>query len=240
MFNFDNIKKLFKYDWNNIIDETAPKGNKSLIDESSYKDIQFGAIINIAASCVLAIATIIMTLIVTYINLLGGTDLFASKFNFTFSIFGGCMIPIAIIIYNSMMKDKEQNSYPHFIAAIVLLLQCVYHICAFIPCLFSFFFNPFLGIITIIGNLVIIFGNINIAVGCIDFSKKCHKEYIDSKEKDSKKKNKVKTSPIKENEVSMHKETKKGKTPKVNFCSNCGMQLKDESKFCGNCGTKIG
>ena len=47
MFKFSNIKKLFSYNFGKDLKTAAPKGNKSVMQESAYKDIRNGAILRI-------------------------------------------------------------------------------------------------------------------------------------------------------------------------------------------------
>lgn len=237
MFSFDNIKKLINYDWKNIIERTVPKGNKMKITEESYQDIQNGSILSIIASVASsAIAFILMTLLANA-TLFGGVNLFGLDTKFSFNLSISSLFPIIALIYNAVMKDREQNSYPHFAALIYLMISSLYSVFGLITWIASMFINPFFGILGIFTLVVSLFANVHIIVGCMDFC--CL--VSSSNETPTKNSNvKVKTKAIKTNEVSetTTKSSVKANS-KVRFCTNCGMNIADDAKFCGGCGKKV-
>ncbi len=245
MFDFDNIKKFFKYDWHNMIDTTVPKGNKTKISEESYKDIQNGAIVKIIAACVSLAATVGISMsIASLASSWLGINLFGinADVDISFSIFSFATLPIAILLYNVLMREKEQNSYPHFVVGIVLLIQSLYTLFSFITWIASFFISPLFGFLGILGLIIDLFGNIHVIVGCVDFCQANRSAYEAANNPVKEEEPAISTKPIKTDEVSLHTDSepkKRGRKKSVKFCTHCGMQLPENAQFCGNCGTKI-
>lgn len=90
--------------------------------------------------------------------------------NYWFSnVFGLSVIPAAIIIYNKVMKDKEQNSWPFFIALIITALMILSSAYDVIDSLRSIGYSIFYLFFSLIRTAITLFGCVHLAVGCIDF-----------------------------------------------------------------------
>lgn len=218
MFDFNNIKKLFNYDFKNIIERTVPKDNKEKVDDKTTKDIISGAILKCGAEFLLTIVSILIVVIISNLasELFKSLDMFGITDNLSINVSTTGMISIAILIYAIIMKDKEQTSLLHFIVLIYCIVNSVSSLFGIIPWLISMIINPFIGIIGVIATLVNLLGNIFVIVGCLDFCCKTKSAYeknnIDSKDKKSKDNNK---------------------------CTSCGNKISSKDNFCKNCGNKI-
>ncbi len=231
MFDFQILKKLAHYDWNKIIDETSPKGNKIKIDDASYQAIQSGSIIKILAALLMVFAT--LGLSYNLVRMTSGLTEsgISSGISYNFQIFSTGLIPIAILIYNSLMRDKEQNSYPYFIGAIILAIETVSSLFSLVFMLFSFLISPIFSLIGIIAMLLSVLGNAFILVGAIEFAKRAHDLATADETKVAHPK--IKTKAISTKDVAMHE------SPKYKYCPNCGQALGKDNKFCSNCGHAV-
>lgn len=168
MFNFDNVKKLFGYDWGTLVPKLVPKGNKTKISDASYKNIFNGAILMLIAVVVYYTAVAIMT---DKILLGFGSD-YVIKYWLKYVI-GGSIVPAAILIYNKAMKDKEQVSWVFFIMLILTVVSILSLVSDIIGS-FDFFGYSFgYSIYFIVFGLarigLTLLGCVHLAVGCIDF-----------------------------------------------------------------------
>lgn len=188
MFKFSNIKKLFSYNFGKDLKTATPKGNKSVMQESAYKDIRNGAILRILAvvfSQIAAIGIAVYTVASAY-SWLGG-DILGYAFGEVFKenairwllqILAASIVPIIILIYIRVMKNKEQHSWPLFVLLIISLLQTLYSLYSLIAWFAGFIVNPLFAILGIVSVLMILLGNVHISVGCIDYCLKAGKEFL--------------------------------------------------------------
>ena len=177
---FNNVKKLFSYNWSSLFKNIVPKGNKSLINDESYKNINRGAILKIVANVVSQIAVIsiaIVLVVKAYKWLYGGEILgYAIKsvlsenaVSYLVDILVASILPIGIIIFNSVMKKKQQNTWPYFIVAIFMALNVLYSLWGIIGWVTNIIVNPIFGLIGLATIFITFLGNVDIIVGCVDF-----------------------------------------------------------------------
>ena len=191
MFNFKNITRLFQYNWNSVVKNLLPKGNNTVIDESEYKNINNGAILRIISAILSEVASVgiaIYVVVKAYSWLYGDAIMKyaiseAIKDNlgkWIVDIIIMALIPIAILIYNNIMKKKEQNGWPIFIMLIIVLLQTLYSLYGIIGWLVGIAVNPLFAILGLVCVLFTFLGNVNIAIGCIDFLQKQANIYVNN------------------------------------------------------------
>ena len=139
MFKFSNIKKLFSYNFSRDLKNTVPKGNKSVMQDSAYKDIRNGAITRIIAVIVSELSAIGIAVytIIKALNYYYGSEIFSYAIKQAFlgnigkyilDILLASIVPIAVLIYIGVMRKKAQNSWPIFILLIVTLIQTAYYL----------------------------------------------------------------------------------------------------------------
>lgn len=231
MFDFNSIKKLFKYDYSDIFERTIPKDNKEKMDKKTYEDILSGAILK----CIACFFQIIVSLIVVSVlsglasDLFGGVNVFGIEDHIDFSISFPITISLAILVYVIAMKDKEQSSLLPFIVLVYTAINTLKLGFGIITSFATFLVSPIAAIFSLFSVAVDLIGNAFIIVGCLDFCCKTKSAYkkahtVIPPEQP------IKTAPIDVNDVSVHYSTN---------CSKCGAELKDSDKFCKYCGNKI-
>lgn len=184
MFSLDNVRKLFSYNWNLIIRELIPNGKKVKISDESYKNIRNGSILRIVASILieaLVIGLVIYTFYQSYSWLFSGSDLIKYALKnmkdtldyvaLLKSLLTLAWLPILLLVYIHVTKEKEQSTWPFFLALIVSFAQfilCLDDIWGWITYIVV---SPMFAIIGLSTYLLYFFGTVDIAVGCIDFCK---------------------------------------------------------------------
>lgn len=188
MFKFSNFKKLFSYNWSQVIKDAVPKGNNSLIQDEAFKDIMNGAIVRILAvvfSKIAAIGIAIYTVVKAY-GWLYGNEIMSYALSVALTdnigkwiieIITASIIPIIILVYINIMKKKNQNAWPYFIVLIISLLQTLYSLWGCFGWFTSFLINPIFAIIGLASVFLVLLGNVHIAVGCVDYCLKSTSEY---------------------------------------------------------------
>lgn len=171
------------YNWSKMFNSVTPKGNTGKITGQSAKDITNGAIIYIIG---IVIAKISAVGIGYYAAIKATSWLFGNSIynpvssnlaetitsnmpSYVVGIILSSIIPIAIIVFVNMMKDKEQVTIPYFVILLLAMLQLVYCAYTIIPFIIQVAISPIFVLIGLISSAVIFFGNVSIAVGCIDF-----------------------------------------------------------------------
>lgn len=181
MFKFSNIKKLFNYKWGSLVKNILPKGNiMATIEEEEYKNINNGAIVRIIAIAFSKLATIglaIWIVVKAYSAVYGdeivsyamSTVLSENAGEYIVDIITAAILPIGLLIYNIVMKNKKQSYWVYFIVLIYALLQTVYSMLGIFGWLGSLLVSPIFALIGIISIFLTFLGNVHIAVGCVDF-----------------------------------------------------------------------
>ena len=256
MFNFDNIKKLFSYNWNNLIKNIVPKGNISgTIEEKAYKDINNGAIVRIISVAFSKIATIglaVWIVVKAYkavygseiINYAISSVLSEHSGEYIVDIISAAIIPIAILIYNLVMKNKKQSYWVYFIVLIYALIQTVYSIFGIFGWLGSLLVSPVFALIGIVSILLNFLGNVHIAVGCIDF---CMNKPLENNTNQvntqvgNYQPQSTNTNQVQNNvsNVSTHTINQVNVNNNTNiqkrFCTNCGQPITPGTSMCPSC-----
>ena len=189
MFNFKNVAKLFSYKWGEVIKKLLPKGNNTTMDETECKNIRNGSILRIIGvvfSKVAIVGTAIQIVVKTYKWLYGSSILnyaidVALKENlgkWIIETIIAAIIPIAILVYTMIMKNKKQNGWPIFIILIISTLHTLYYVYRVVIWFTYITISPIFAIVGILSVLFAFLGNVHIVVGCIDFLVKQYDEYI--------------------------------------------------------------
>lgn len=180
MFNFGNIKKLFSYNWVDVFKKCVPKSNSSLMKEEEFNDIKNGAIVRILAvvfSEIAAIGVAVYTVVKAYSWLYGSdimnyaisTALTNNVGKWIGEIISAAIVPILILIYVIVMKNKKQNGWPIFIVLIYSLLRTLYALYGCIGWLAAIPISPIFAILGLISVFLVFLGNVHMSVGCADF-----------------------------------------------------------------------
>lgn len=209
MFNFKRLLIIFKTDWKNVINETLPKGNSSLLNKNNIDDIFTGMIFIAISSllyCVFNMETI--SLIVSIIRLIV------------------CGFLICII---NKYNNKKISSIIVFILFVVASLNMLWSSIASIIYLFSLLIKFNSALILFVLNLLETIGFAFLVATFIIFLRKSRKEYDDEHYVLKKEEIKLKTIDI--NDVSMHVvmccDICGSRVIESDiFCPNCGKKLK--------------
>ena len=209
MFNFKRLLIIFKTDWKNVINETLPKGNSSLLNKNNIDDIFTGMIFIAISSllyCVFNMETI--SLIVSIISLIV------------------CGFLICII---NKYNNKKISSIIVFILFVVASLNMLWSSIASIIYLFSLLIKFNSALILFVLNLLEAIGFAFLVATFIIFLRKSRKEYDDEHYVLNNEKIKLKTIDI--NDISMHVVMScdicgSRVIDSDIFCSNCGKKLK--------------
>lgn len=208
MFNFKRLLIIFKTNWKNIINETLPKGNSSILTETNINDIFTGMILIVISSLLSCIVN-------------------AEAINLVISILRLIVCAVLLYISNSY-KDKKITATIIFILLVISSLNMLSTFIASIIYLFTLFVN--------LNNLILFILNILETIGftfltatLIEFLYKARKEYDEEHFVEKKEEIKLKTIDI--NDISMHAIMKCDncncdlKESDI-FCSNCGKKIK--------------
>ena len=176
---FNNVSKLFKYNWGEVFKNFVPTGAKKKIQEESYKDVNIGAIVSIVAVIVYQIivyAVASYIVIKAYNSVFGdSTGVLAGAFKaipfgkMIVSIITSSIIPIAVLVYNNVMKDKEQPAWFYFILFIISMLSVLYTFYTLFALFLSIVAAPILALLGIVFVVLRFLGNVSMAVGSLDF-----------------------------------------------------------------------
>lgn len=176
----DNIKKLFSYNWPQLLRKLIPGGQKKVISKEDYNNIKVGAIIRIvgiAFAKIAAIGIAVYTVVKAYSTVYSGniisyaiqSAITSSMGKWILEIVYAAIIPIGILVYNEIMKNKEQNGWVNFIILLVSLFQTLVALYGIIGWLAAFIVNPLFALLGLVSVLCAFVGNVSIAVGCIEF-----------------------------------------------------------------------
>ena len=237
MFNFKNISKIFSYNWSKTIKNLLPKGNKTLMQDQESKNINNGAILRIISVVLAQVATIgvAVCLIMKSSRFLGISGLASYAINeairrnmvlWVIEIVIAAALPIGILVYNNIMKKKEQNGWPVFIILILSALQMLYTIYLLIGWTINMIVAPIFALIGMVSVFLTFLGNVHVSVGCIDFLEKQAKSYNEIHSGNTLKMEPIKPLPVEE-------------VPRPKFCPNCGAPINHTGAFCEHCGTKL-
>ena len=176
---FENIKKLFKYNWNQVFNNLVPNSNKRMASSEELKTMNVGSIVRIVAEIVFEIsitAAVAWRLSRIATGLYGSTlsGLFASTFfasvpKMILNALLISLLPIGLLIYNAVMKQKEQTAWVYFISLIYCALSILYSLYKVFTSIIAMFLSPLFGLLALAGFAFKIIGNMNIMVGSIDF-----------------------------------------------------------------------
>lgn len=209
MFKFRRLSIIFKTNWKNVINETLPKDNSSLLTSTNVDDIFTGIIFIVISSlfyCIFDIKTVSIVLAILRLIICG-----------------------LLLVLLNRYKEKEVNAVIIFIVFVISSLNMLASLIAsimYLPAIFGYFINSLVLIIKNVGNLI---GFAFLVSTSIDFLKKARKEYEEEHYIERKEDIVLKTIDI--NDVSMHATTKCDNCNRlVNasdmFCSFCGKKLK--------------
>ena len=207
MFKFKRLLVIFKTNWKNVINETLPKGNSSILSQTYIDDIFTGIILIFISSLIYCIFNIkAISLAVSIIRLI---------------------ICVALIII--INKGTKINSTTVFILFVIASLNMLASFIASIIYLPILFVNLIKALMFIFLNIVESIGFAFLVVTFIDFLKNARKEYDDDHYVERHEEIKLKTIDI--NDVSMHAikicDNCNCKVIESDmFCSNCGKKLK--------------
>lgn len=181
-------------------------------------------------------------------------------------ILGAALIPILILVYNMVMKDKQQNSWPHFIVLLIVALQTIFAVYSCIVWLLGMFINPIFAIIGLGSVCLTLFGNVNIAVGCIDFCRKATSEFVinnpqqqinnnqpnqQNQQQQNQRQQQNQQQPNQPNQQyqpyqqiqpilsNESKENVNTSSEETKFCNQCGAIILNDAVFCPKCGAKL-
>lgn len=208
MFDTEKIKKFINFDWKNMLDNTVPKNNSNTtFNDEEYDTIKNGSIIMLVASIVVALCSLFIATSITtsIININPNVSFQSTSFSYA-------LIPLIILIYVNIEKDKKHGSLCEFILGILLLIKGIYSCISLISWVISMFVNPVWALLGLLFELASIYGIILVLNGLITFCTRAN-----------------------ENVVKKPK-TVKSKT-KVKYCSSCGSEV--SGLYCSSCGKKV-
>ncbi len=273
MFKFNDIKKLFTYNWGNVFQNLIPKSNNIVMEKDEYKNLNNGSILRIISVILSEIAIIgiaVYTIVKAYSWIYGKEILnYAIKISLTnnigryiVEIIIASIVPIAILVYNNVMKNKNQNGWPIFVILCLTGLHILYSIYAIVTYFIAFIVNPLFAILGIISIVLAFLANVHIIVGCIDFLNRGVTLYKKNNMRQSQPINQSQT-PVQENFTNVVNNNAQIQTPQnsdlslnqsaingnigqisqdiknTKYCQNCGNKIASTALFCPNCGNKI-
>lgn len=209
MFNFKKLLIVFKTNWKNVINETLPKGNSSILNKSNIDDVFTGIIfISISSFLCCILNTDIISLIVSIIRLII------------------CAFLIYII---NKYNNKKVSSTIVFILFVVASLNMLASSIASIIYLFSLLIKLKNALALFTLSLFETIGFAFLVATFISFLRQSRKEYDDEHYVLNNEKIKLKTIDI--NDVSMHVVMScdicgSRVIDSDIFCPNCGKKLK--------------
>lgn len=180
MFGLTNLKKLFSYNWSLVFKSFFSDSNGDKISALEYDDIESGALLRIISNVLIEIAVVGCAIFSIIIN---SSDLYGDKvveyaiksrlISNIGSIFTdvviASIIPVVILIYNVIMKDKKQKSVGFFIMFLIALFESIFYIFKIPTWITNFNINVLFAALGIIGVLMSLIANTYIFVGSIDF-----------------------------------------------------------------------
>lgn len=259
---FSNVGKLFSYNWNQVFSNIIPTGEKRVIQDEAHKNVSLGAIVSIIA---IALYEIAVYMVVAYVV----AKAWGSVFGSTGSVFGSVLsdlpfgdivvsiltnsiIPVAILVYNILMKNKQQPSWFYFITLIVILLSILYTGYTLFYLIIKIGYAP---LIVILGLVFVAFrflGNVSIAVGCVDFClsfppKPANTNQVGSYQPNQNPYNQNMNQPMNQgqpmnqnmNPNMMNNQPQGNMAQGVVTCPTCGMQNPAGSQVCQGCGNRL-
>ena len=232
IFHIENIKKLFTYNWPELIKSIFPNGNKGVVSEEDSKYIQDGAITRIIAVIFIRVAGIGYAFYYVlhryvgisssnYINGIISRTLSSNLEKWLTAIVVAAIIPIAILIINKVNKGKEKNSWTFFVILILSLYEIISLLFQAKTWIFLLISYGFFAVIALIGLAIDFFGTVSVAVGCINFCKQNGNKPVQP------------VQPVQPVEMPIVESQNNFK-----FCSKCGAQILSTAVFCPHCGNK--
>ncbi len=224
---FENVKKLFQYDWNKIIENTVPDQSETTMKKSEYDAIMEGCFLEFGAFILRLCFSIGVITILTnrVLSPFFNTQALGLKSHIHVGQFSSIALFVGLFIYAHLMKEKKQKSIVYFVIAWILLVDTIKTLVGIITLVASCFLHPLLGVTGLCATILGLLGNAYILVGCIDFCMQCKKQ-----KKEQVKEEKIKTKPIKVEDISLHEEL---------ICPKCKQTVQKGDSFCANCGTKL-
>lgn len=208
---FKNFKRVFQINWNNILNEISPRGNKLILDKDTITKMVEGIEI-------IGVSSVLVILLSWIIN---------CNLYFLPIVILKLVICGLLLIYISQKKsDKDPNVlFVGFIISSIAMVLSFLSIILFLPNLLN---NMSGFILSLLFCLVDTLGFASIVVGLYDYLKLARKIYDDEHKVETS--SEIKLSTIGINDISMHGEVK---------CSFCQNSISVNDIFCPICGKKL-
>ena len=222
LFDFNNVKKLFTYNWEDVFGHIVPKsGHKITVTDEEYTNVQNGAIMMAFGSVVSAVLSALVSLFVTQAAggfLIGGLVAGVIIGAIIGALIGALIVPGFIFIYNMVTRKKEQGTVVYFIIWILALLGVIGMVLSIISWVGNLFTAPIYAIIGLASMFFQFLGLVHVLVGTIDICTRANKGAESSA-----------NAPVQDANYTVV-------PPK--FCPKCGAPV-EGGKFCAKCGYKF-
>lgn len=231
LFNFGNIKKIFKYSWGSIIDETLPKDIKEGIDKESYDNIFYGGILKVIADILAIIFSICMVYVIDALDpaRISGLKTLGLNNDVSITVFVPIVITLIIFTYNSAIGFQKQKTTFHFAFIWLVLLSIIFSLVKLVSYIATLFISPLYAILGFISFFLSLLGDVHVIVGCVDFCKRVNHDYVVAHTVVPVQ-GPITTTRISVDDVSDHN----SKT-----CPYCAAQNPKDATLCSNCSKNI-
>ncbi len=231
LFNFSNVKRLFSYDWSNIIDETLPKDSKESIDKRSYDNIFYGGALKIIADLLAIIFLICMISVIDTINPTSIRSLktWGLSNEIGFTAFVPIIITLIVFTYNSAIGYKPQKTMVHFAFIWLIFLSSIFSIVKVITYIATLFLSPLCALLGFVSLFLSLLGNVHVMVGCIDFCRRVTRNYVVAHTV-TPVQSAITTTRIGVDDVSDHSSK---------ICPHCANKISPTATTCSFCGNEL-
>lgn len=180
LFNFSNIKKLFRYDWSSIIEEILPKDTKEAIDKESYDNIFYGGVLKVVADILAIIFSICMVYVIDTLDpaRISGLRTLGLNNDISITAFIPIIITLIIFTYNSAIGYQKQKTTFHFAFIWMIFISTIFSLVKLVSYVATLFISPLYALLGFISLFLSLLGNVHVIIGCIDFCKRVTKNYI--------------------------------------------------------------